>query len=101
MENKIVANKIKELRKRKGFSQGELSENSGLSLRTIQRLENGETKPRGDTLKRLAASFGISSDKITDWQIVVADFGSTGCVREQELPAIYYTTILPMIFLWK
>lgn len=70
MENKIVANKIKELRKRKGFSQEELSENSGLSLRTIQRLENSETKPRGDTLKRLAASFGISSDEITDWQII-------------------------------
>jgi transcriptional regulator with XRE-family HTH domain len=70
MENKIAANKIKELRKRKGFSQEELSENSGLSLRTIQRLENGETKPRGDTLKRLAASFGISSDEITDWQII-------------------------------
>ena len=69
MENKIVASKIKELRKRKGFSQEELSENSGLSLRTIQRLENGETKPRGDTLKRLAASFGIPPEEITDWQV--------------------------------
>lgn len=70
MENKIVAKKIKELRKRKGFSQEELSENSGLSLRTIQRLENGKTKPRGDTLKRLASSFSISPDEITDWQII-------------------------------
>ncbi len=70
MKNKIVAKKIKELRNRKGFSQEELSENSGLSLRTIQRLENGETKPRGDTLQRLAASFSISPDEITDWQII-------------------------------
>jgi transcriptional regulator with XRE-family HTH domain len=70
MENKIVAKKIKELRKRKGFSQEDLSEVSGLSLRTIQRIENGETEPRGDTLIKLAESFSISPDEITDWQII-------------------------------
>ena len=60
---------IKELRQRHGFSQEELAEKTGLSLRTIQRIENGETEPRGDSLKRLSAAFGVSPDEIVDWTI--------------------------------
>ena len=66
---KDLAQKIKELRSRKGYSQEELSERTGLSLRTIQRIENGETDPRGDSLKRLAAVFEVSPDEIVDWTI--------------------------------
>ena len=69
MKNKELAKRIKELRNRKGYSQEELSENSGLSLRTIQRIENGETEPRGDSLKRLANTFGVAPDEIIDWTI--------------------------------
>ena len=69
MENKDLAQKIKVLRNRKGYSQEELSEKTGLSLRTIQRIENGETEPRGDSLKRLASIFDISPDEIVDWAI--------------------------------
>lgn len=69
MKNKELAQRIKSLRNRKGFSQEELSEKSGLSLRTIQRIENGETEPRGDSLKRLAFAFDVSSDEIIDWTV--------------------------------
>ena len=67
MNNKELAKRIKELRNRKGFSQEELSERSELSLRTIQRIENGETEPRGDSLKRLAFAFNVTADEIIDW----------------------------------
>ncbi len=70
MKDKELAKRIKELRSRKGFSQEELSEKSGLSLRTIQRIENGETEPRGDTLKRLAIALQVSPDEILDWQLI-------------------------------
>lgn len=70
MKNKELAQRIKSLRNRKGFSQEELSEKSGLSLRTIQRIENGETEPRGDSLKRLAFAFDVSSDEIIDAGII-------------------------------
>lgn len=70
MKDEVLANKIKELRNRNGFSQEELAEKTGLSLRTIQRIENGETEPRGDSLKRIAGTFGVSPDEITDWQIM-------------------------------
>jgi transcriptional regulator with XRE-family HTH domain len=69
MKNLELSKKIKELRTRKGLSQEELSEDSGLSLRTIQRIENGETEPRGDSLKKLANSLGASPDELIDWTI--------------------------------
>ncbi|MFS4454743.1 DUF4870 domain-containing protein [Maribacter sp. 2304DJ31-5] len=64
-----LAQKVKELRNRKGISQEMLAEESGLSLRTIQRIENNETVPRGDTLKRLAIALDTSPDEIVDWKI--------------------------------
>lgn len=69
MKNKELAKRIKSLRNRKGFSQEELAEQSGLSLRTIQRIENGETEPRGDSLKRLAEVFNVTPDEIVDWTV--------------------------------
>lgn len=69
MKNEQLAQRIKSLRNRKGFSQEELAEKTGLSLRTIQRIENGETEPRGDSLKRLALALNVSSDEIVDWTL--------------------------------
>jgi len=69
MKNKELAQRIKGLRIRSGYSQEELAEKSGLSLRTIQRVENGETDPRGDSLKRIALVFGVNPDEIMDWTI--------------------------------
>ncbi len=54
--------KIKELRIKNGYSQEKLAEESGLTLRTIQRIENEESIPRGDSLKRIASVLGVSMD---------------------------------------
>lgn len=69
MKNKDLAIRIKESRNRKGMSQEILAEESGLSLRTIQRIENGETEPTGDTLKRLANALNVNPDDLIDWTI--------------------------------
>lgn len=45
--------KIKELRRKKGLTQHDLSERSGLSLRTIQRIENSENKPSVYSLRKI------------------------------------------------
>jgi transcriptional regulator with XRE-family HTH domain len=65
-----TANRIKDLRSRRGYSQEELAERSGLSLRTIQRIENDETEPRGDSLTRLAAALDVTVDELADWGLV-------------------------------
>lgn len=62
-----LASKIKTLRKRKAFSQEQLAENSSLSLRTIQRVENGETIPHGDSLRKLTQALGVNPDDILEW----------------------------------
>lgn len=53
------------LREAKHFTQTELAEKAGLSLRTIQRMEAGNT-PRGFTLKVLAAALNIEPQKLIE-----------------------------------
>ena len=69
MKNNHLATRVKELRNQKGMSQEILAEESGLSLRTIQRIENGETNPTGDTLKRLSNALNVNPDELIDWTI--------------------------------
>jgi len=52
-------------RKRRGLSQEELAEAAGLSLRTVQRLEKGESLPRGFTLQALAAALELPVEALT------------------------------------
>lgn len=67
MKSSDLAKRLKDLRNQRGISQEKLAVNAGLSLRTIQRIENGETEPRGDTLTRLANTLNIPTNEIADW----------------------------------
>ena len=69
MKNKNLAKRVKELRKRSGISQELLAENAGLSLRTVQRIENGKTQPTGDSIKRLSNALKVTPNDLIDWQI--------------------------------
>jgi transcriptional regulator with XRE-family HTH domain len=44
---------IKELRIKKGMTQQQLADESGITLRTIQRIENGDVKPSLHSLNTL------------------------------------------------
>ena len=44
---------IKELRTKKGMTQQQLADESGITLRTIQRIENGDVNPSLHSLKTL------------------------------------------------
>lgn len=50
--------RVKRLRLDRGWSQAELAERTGLSIRTIQRIESG-ADPGLDSLGRLAVAFGV------------------------------------------
>ena len=50
---------LKKIREEKNLTQEELAEKSGISVRTIQRIEAG-TEPKGYTLKTLASTLDIS-----------------------------------------
>ena len=64
-----ISDRLLDLRHRKGYSQEQLAELSGLNLRTIQRIEKGETIPRGDSLQRLASALEVTPDDLVDWSI--------------------------------
>ena len=51
---------------RRGMSQEDLAGESLLSLRTIQRIESGQSSPRGDTLKRLATALKVPVEDLID-----------------------------------
>jgi len=61
-----LANQVKGQRIKKGWSQELLAENAGLSLRTIQRIEQGSTIPRGDTLNKLFSTLDIVKEDFTE-----------------------------------
>lgn len=48
-----IAARIHELRKQKSITQRELSERSGVSRRTIQAIEAGDTLPRIEALRKV------------------------------------------------
>jgi transcriptional regulator with XRE-family HTH domain len=57
-----IGNKIFEIRKSKGLTQEQLAELSKVNLRTIQRIENNENEPRGNTLNLICDVLEIDSD---------------------------------------
>jgi uncharacterized Tic20 family protein len=101
MKNKDLAKRVKALRKRKGFSQEKLTENSGLSLRTIQRIENGETEPTGDTLKRLSDALDVTPNELIDWTIK-EDRGFLKALNLSALTFIFFPLlgILVPLIMW-
>jgi len=58
-----MKSKVQHLREEKNLTQTELAQKSGLSLRTIQRIEAGNI-PKGFTLKALANTFETDPDKL-------------------------------------
>ena len=56
--------RLKELRTGLNISQKELSEKTGLTLRTIQRIENNEVKPSLYSLKAISDALELASSEL-------------------------------------
>lgn len=63
-----IGTKITQLRKQKALSQEQLAELSKVNVRTIQRIENNETTPRGATLKLICDTLGVTPDEIINFE---------------------------------
>lgn len=63
MLNKMdFANRLKELRKRKGISQGDLAELVEIHFTQVSRYERGETKPNAEAITKLAKALDTTVD---------------------------------------
>jgi transcriptional regulator with XRE-family HTH domain len=79
---------LKKIRELKNLTQEELAEKSGLSVRTIQRIEAG-VQPKGYTLKALAVSLGISETDLRIPEIQIkkeTEIDETPGIPEKEKP---------------
>lgn len=59
-------NIIKKTREKLGYTQASLAKETGLSLRTIQRLEASKTPPKGHTLKVLSEALELDISVLKD-----------------------------------
>jgi len=59
-------NALKVLRQKKGMTQKDLAESSGVSIRTIQRIEGSDAIPKGYTLRKLSEILGQEPDDFQD-----------------------------------
>ncbi len=77
----ISKDKVKEQRKIKGLSQEGLSEKSGLSIRTIQRIEKGLSEGSPHTLISIAKALDLQNEDLliqekTTTNVVDSDLGT-------------------------
>ena len=65
MKEATIAQNLLRHRKQKGLTQEQLSENSGVTIRTIQRIENAKVVPHQQTLSLLAGSLEIEVQELS------------------------------------
>jgi len=68
MKQPLLGKKISELRKKKGLTQEDLVEKCNITVRTIQRIESGETTPRIYTIKTILNALGLDYEKVFERQ---------------------------------
>jgi transcriptional regulator with XRE-family HTH domain len=78
---------VKEIRRRKGWSQKDLAEESGVGQDTISGIESGRHEPRPSTLRKLADALDVE----------VADFFREPAVPLAEAPKAGRPTIADVI----
>src|SRR5690242_1624195 len=73
---------VERYRERAGWTQTELANQSGVPLRTIQRIENLEHSPKAETLMALAAAFSKHLQSDIDWRQLQAEPEAHRALRE-------------------
>ena len=64
MENLMIGNRIKELRKARGMTQEQLAERIGISFQAVSKWENNVALPDITLVPRMAQIFGVSIDDL-------------------------------------
>ena len=87
MKTKDLAKKLKELRVLRGMSQEYLADESRVSLRTIQRIENNESEPTGETIKRIASALDVELTELIGSNLITetTDLKSTIIFLKKKL----------------
>ncbi|MFH6770654.1 helix-turn-helix domain-containing protein [Gaetbulibacter aestuarii] len=84
---------LKSIREKEGYTQTDLATKTGLSLRTIQRLENTNKIPKGYTLNALAEEFHMEPSALQ------AQYLHTKRSRDSEISTIKMINLSAFSFL--
>ena len=79
-----IGEKIRQQRRLLDIKQGELSKLVGVSLKTIQRWENGERSPRLDEITKLAEALKVSSNYLMEQEETLSPMQETISQLEKE-----------------
>lgn len=74
-----IHKKIALARKKKGLTQEQLAEMTNITVRTIQRIENGKNIPRTFTIKTIATALGCTFDEL------VNQFQNDGALENSQI----------------
>ncbi|MGY5449340.1 helix-turn-helix domain-containing protein [Agarivorans sp. MS3-6] len=64
LKSMAISDALKDIRKRKGLTQGELANLAGVELTQISRIERGVSEPKLETIKNLAIALNCSTDEL-------------------------------------
>ena len=82
------------IRQKQNLTQEELFERSGISVRTIQRIEAG-INPQGYTLKALAKGLGVSEDELVEKEETIIH-EDTKWLKLINISALPFTLVPPL-----
>ena len=86
-----LGDRIREMRKRRGWNQTEMAKATGLTLRIVSSIERGESKASAEQLTEICKAFKVSTDflltGIDSAAISATDVEILGIVK--ETPNIY------------
>jgi transcriptional regulator with XRE-family HTH domain len=93
---------IKELRLKKGITQEDLAAKTDISVRTIQRIENGDVDPRAYTLQSIATALEVDFEILANSEPEVQVVPDNR--RSKWLPLLHLSglllLIIPPILIW-
>jgi len=85
----MVANRLKELRRRAGMTLEELAERVDTSKQTIHRYENGViANIPHEKIKKLAAALEVSPSELMGWEESVYSYDNLLPIKKKNLPLI-------------
>ena len=99
-------NRIKALRQQKGYTQKELAEKAGISVRTLQRIEADSQNLKGFSLRALADVFDLEPEELMEESLVEAADEESGsrlallnlaCLSFLILP---FGNLIVPLFMW-
>ena len=80
----MIGDKLKQLREQRDYSQGYVADTLGISRVNYNRYENNNREPDGETLKRIADFFDVSTDELLGREIPVKNEPEKVSARDQR-----------------